>query len=135
MERIFGRLTRDAEVRTVSDEKSVVSFSVAVNDSYRRKDGERIQLTEFYNCSYWLGTKVAEILRKGALVELSGRVSASAWIDQEGNPRASLEFNTSRIQLHGGNSQTETKGKANNEEKNNKPADKATEGTEDDLPF
>ena len=32
---ITGRLTRNAEVRTLSNEKQVVNFSVAVNDSYR----------------------------------------------------------------------------------------------------
>ncbi|WP_446677077.1 single-stranded DNA-binding protein [Sphingobacterium daejeonense] len=36
---ITGRLTRNAEVRTLSNEKQVVNFSVAVNDSYRNKPG------------------------------------------------------------------------------------------------
>lgn len=40
---ITGRLTRNAEVRTLSNEKQVVNFSVAVNDSYRNKQGERVE--------------------------------------------------------------------------------------------
>lgn len=40
---IIGRLTRDAEVRTTSQDKQVVSFSVATNESYRNKQGERIE--------------------------------------------------------------------------------------------
>ena len=55
---ITGRLTRDAQVRNYSG-KDVVQFSVAVNDSYKNKDGERITKTEFFNCSYWL-TKGSE---------------------------------------------------------------------------
>ena len=38
---IIGRLTRDAEVRTLSENKQVVNFSVAVNDSYKAKNGEK----------------------------------------------------------------------------------------------
>lgn len=136
MQRIIGRLTRDAEIRSVGNEKTVVSFSLAVNDSYRRKDGERVQLTEFFNCSYWLGTAVAEYLTKGTIVELNGRISASAWMDQEGNPRASLEFNTSQIVLHGGKNREVTQGKGT---KGGKPKGKQNQpsiaGTEDDLPF
>ena len=40
---ITGRLTRDAEVCTTSQLKQVVNFSVAINDSYRNKQGERIE--------------------------------------------------------------------------------------------
>ena len=42
---ITGRLTRDAEVRTTSQDKQVVNFSVATNDSYKNKQGERIEQT------------------------------------------------------------------------------------------
>ncbi len=49
---IIGRLTRDAEVRTTSKEKQVVNFSVATNDSYRNKQGERIEQTTYFDCSY-----------------------------------------------------------------------------------
>ena len=56
---IIGRLTRDAEVRRTSQEKQVVNFSVATNDSYRNKQGERIEQTTYFDCSYWLSPKVA----------------------------------------------------------------------------
>ena len=42
---ITGRLTGDAEVRTTSNGKQVVNFSVAVNDSYKNKQGERVEQT------------------------------------------------------------------------------------------
>lgn len=44
---IIGRLTRDAEVRTLSNKKQVVNFSIATNDNYRNKQGERIEQTTF----------------------------------------------------------------------------------------
>ncbi|WP_417367275.1 single-stranded DNA-binding protein [Flavobacterium beibuense] len=104
---ITGRLTADAQVRKLSDNRQVVNFSVAVSDSYKAKSGERITQTEFFDCSYWIGTGIAQYLTKGTIVELSGRVSARAWVDSEGNAKAGLNFHTSKITLHGGEAATD----------------------------
>ena len=105
---IIGRVTKDAEVRTLSNSKQVVNFSVATNDSYRNKAGERIEQTTYFDCAYWLSPKVANILTKGTLVELTGRVSARAWTGNNGETHAGLNFNTSNIKLHGGGKKSET---------------------------
>jgi single-strand DNA-binding protein len=123
---IIGRVTKDAQVRTLSNSKQVVNFSVAINDSYRNKAGERVEQTTYFDCAYWLSSKVATILTKGSLVELTGRVSARAWTDNNGEAHAGLNFNTSQIKTHGGGKKSEAvqapTGTGNNEEK-------------DDLPF
>ena len=123
---ITGRLTRDAEVRTTSQQKQVVNFSVAINDSYRNKQGERIEQTTYFDCSYWISPNVALLLTKGTLVELSGRVSTRAWTGNDGELRAGLNFHTSQIKLHGGGKKSET-AQATTSTNNNK--------AEDDLPF
>lgn len=61
---ITGRLTKDAVVNQLKDERNVVNFSVAINDSYKPKGGERTKVTTYCNCSYWISEKVAEHLRK-----------------------------------------------------------------------
>ncbi|WP_293956659.1 MULTISPECIES: single-stranded DNA-binding protein [unclassified Sphingobacterium] len=123
---ITGRLTRDAEVRTTSNGKQVVNFSVAVNDSYKTKQGDRVEQTAFFDCSFWLTPNVAKMLTKGLLVELSGRVSTRAWVSKDGEPKAGLNFHTSNIKPLGGGRKGETI-QATTETSNN--------GTEDDLPF
>ena len=123
---ITGRLTRDAEVRTTSQDKQVVNFSVATNDSYRNKQGERIEQTTYFDCSYWITPNVAKILTKGSLVELSGRVTARAWTGNDGEAHAGLNFHTSQIKLHGGGKKSETV---------QDTVETATKKTEDDLPF
>ena len=128
---ITGRLTRDAEVRTTSQDKQVVNFSVAINDSYRNKQGERIEQTTYFDCSYWITPKVAKLLTKGTLVELSGRVSTRAWAGNDGELRAGLNFHTSQIKLHGSSRKTETV-QATAQTENNKVT---AQETEDDLPF
>ena len=128
---IIGRLTRDAEVRTTSQEKQVVNFSIAINDSYRNRQGERIEQTSYFDCSYWISPNVAKILTKGALVELTGRVSTRAWTANDGELRASLNFHTATIKLHGGGKKTDNILDISNQEKR-----KITEQeTVDDLPF
>jgi single-strand DNA-binding protein len=128
---ITGRLTRDAEVRTTSQDRQVVNFSVATNDSYRNKQGERIEQTTYFDCSYWITPKVAKLLTKGTLVELSGRVSTRAWAGKDGEPRAGLNFHASQIKLHEGSRRTETVQAAAQAESNEFTA----QPTEDDLPF
>ena len=128
---ITGRLTRDAEVRTTSQDKQVVNFSVAINDSYKNKSGERIEQTTYFDCSYWITPKVAKLLTKGTLVELSGRVSTRAWTGNDGELRAGLNFHTSQIKLHGGSRKTDTV-QATAQTESNKTT---KQGTEDDLPF
>ncbi|WP_281335981.1 single-stranded DNA-binding protein [Flavobacterium eburneipallidum] len=128
---IIGRLTRDAEVRTTSQEKQVVNFSVAINDGYRNKQGERIEQTTYFDCSYWISTKVAKILTKGTLVELTGRVSARAWTANNGELKANLNFLASTIKSHGGGKKIENL-QAITEQQKNKVA---KQEPPDDLPF
>jgi len=127
---IIGRLTRDAQIITLPSDKQVVNFSVAVNESYRNKQGERVEHTEYFNCAYWISTNVAKVLTKGTLVELNGRVSARAWIGEDGEAHAALHFHTSQIKLYGRGKRSETVAGGN---RNNTIAS-ANNGT-DDLPF
>jgi len=137
---IIGRLTRDAEVRTLSSKKQVVNFSIATNDNYRNKQGERIEQTTYFDCSYWISPKVAEILTKGALVELSGRAYTSAWIGKDGEAHAGLNFHTSQIKVHGGGEKSDaTKTVSKNSPTSAKAKTEKTTSDkneeDDDLPF
>lgn len=99
---VIGRITKDAVISTTKDEKQVVHFSIAVNDYYKPKGAaEATKLTTFINCSYWITTKIADWLKKGTLVELTGRISVNAYLDTSGNPKASLNCHVSSIKIHG----------------------------------
>ena len=41
MNTIVGRITQNAKINTLKNDKKVVNFSVAINDSYKTKQGER----------------------------------------------------------------------------------------------
>lgn len=134
---ITGRVTKDAQVRTLSDSRQVVNFSVAINESYKNKKGDRVEQTTFFECAYWISPRVAEWLTKGTVVELTGRVSARGWTGNDGEPRAGLNFNTSNIKLHGGGQKSEggqaVKAGQTAEQGENKKA--TLKEPEDDIPF
>lgn len=99
---VVGRITKDAVVQQLKDERKVVNFTVAVNDFYKPKnssDGK--QVTLYISCSYWISTKIAEKLTKGSLVELYGRLYVSAYNDLQGEARATLYCHVNTIKLHG----------------------------------
>ena len=131
MNTIIGRVTKNAEINTLANEKQVVNFSVATNDSYKTKQGERKEQTTYFNSSYWISPNVAKILTTGALVELSGRVSSRAWIGKDGEIKSGLNFYTSQIKLHSGGQKTG----AENEPALNTNTNVFAEETDDDLPF
>ncbi|MBA5793490.1 single-stranded DNA-binding protein [Flavobacterium sp. xlx-214] len=127
---IIGRLTKNAEVRTLSNEKQVVNFSIATNEYFKNKLGERVEQTTYFDCSYWISTRVASLLTKGTLVELIGRVSTRAWVNKDGEARAGLNFHTSQIKLHSSGKNNYNQSNAISENKNSNHEQK-----EDDLPF
>ena len=136
MNTIIGRVTKNAEINITKNEKQVVNFSVAINDSYKTKQGEIKEETTYFNCSYWISPNVVKILTVGALVELTGKVSSRAWIGKDGEIKSGLNFHTSNIKLHGGgkkeNSQNQSTEKPKGKPQNSKTL---TEETEDDLTF
>ncbi len=134
MNTIVGRITQNAKINTLKNDKKVVNFSIAINDSYKTKQGERKEQTTYYNCSYWINAKIAEFLTKGTLVELSGRISSSAWIGKDGEIKSGLNFHTSNIKLHGGKQKSEFNNEpiTNQQDVNDNPF---SDETDDDLPF
>ena len=47
---LLGRLTRDLELRQTPNGRSVASFSLALNRSYKGSDGEWVEDTDFIDC-------------------------------------------------------------------------------------
>ncbi|WP_423147851.1 single-stranded DNA-binding protein [Rubrolithibacter danxiaensis] len=97
---ITGRLTADAQVNTLKDERQVVHFSIAINDSYKPKGSDEIrQVTTYINCSYWLSAKPANWLKKGALVQLYGRIGMNAYVNSQGEAAGSLTFHVNDLKV------------------------------------
>lgn len=122
---LIGRLTKDAVVAQLKDERKVVNFTLAVNDYYKPKHSDKgVTVTTYVSCAYWISTAVAGLLKKGSLVEVSGRLTVSAYKDMQGEARGSLHCHVNAIKLH-------QQGRTSTE----KQAVKEPESVQDDLPF
>lgn len=97
---ITGRLTKDANIVKISNDKQVVNFSIAINDSYRPKNSSELKkVVTYIDCSYWMNSKIAEWLKKGTLVGLFGRIGLNVYTNNEGKAIGSLTFHTSNIKI------------------------------------
>ena len=78
-----GRLGRDPEIQDVNG-NDVARFSLAIDDSYKRRDGEKVDRVCWLDCEAWGGT--AGILQryagKGARVAVMGNLQMDQWQDK-----------------------------------------------------
>jgi single-strand DNA-binding protein len=97
---ITGRITKDAALVKISAEKQVVNFSIAINDSYKPKNATQLkEIVTYVDCSYWLAPKTAEWLKKGALVQLFGRIGLSVYNSSDGRALGSLTFHVNSLKI------------------------------------
>lgn len=98
---LIGRLTKDAVVAQLKDDRQVVNFSLAINDKYKPKGGDKwVTVTTYITCTYWLSPKVAERLKKGNLIEVTGRLAVSAYTDMQGEAKGTLNCHVDTIKVH-----------------------------------
>jgi single-strand DNA-binding protein len=79
---LIGRLTRDPETRRTQGGSVVVSFGLAVNRVYRRRDSdEKVEETTFVDVEAWekTGETFARYTRKGSQVYVEGRLRLDQW--------------------------------------------------------
>jgi single-strand DNA-binding protein len=102
---LIGRLTRDPESRSTSSGQSVVTFGLAVNRTYvRREGGEKVEETCFVDCEAWAktGETIARYLRKGRSMFVEGRLKFDSW-EKDGQRRSKLSVVVDNFQfLDGG---------------------------------
>jgi single-strand DNA-binding protein len=98
---LIGRLTKDAVVAQLKDERKVVNFTLAVNDYYKPKNSDKgVAVTTFVNCAYWISPVIAVWLKKGNLIEITGRLSINAYKDMQGEAKGSLNCHVDSIKIH-----------------------------------
>lgn len=98
---IIGRLGRDVELRQTPSGQSVASFTVATDESYTARDGQKVEQTEWHRVNVF--GKQAELcgkfIGKGSLVYVEGKLRTRKWTDQSGQERSSTEINADRVQF------------------------------------
>ncbi len=90
----LGNVTKDPELRQTPNGDSVCSFGVATNYSWKNREGQDQEKTEFHNIVAWgdLATSLAENAKKGRKVYITGRLQTRSWETPEGNKRYATEI-------------------------------------------
>jgi single-strand DNA-binding protein len=101
---LVGRLGRDPETRYTSSGQAVCNFTLATDETYKDRAGERQKRTEWHRIVVW--AKQAEIaqqyLHKGSLIYLEGRIQTRQWDDREGQKRTTTEIVATNFRMLGG---------------------------------
>ncbi len=100
---LAGHLTRDPEVRSLSGEKVVTNFSLAINRRYKGADGEIKEESTFVECEAWGRTAelIGQYLNKGSAAYCEGRLRLDSWQDKEGQKRNRLKVVVENVQFLG----------------------------------
>ncbi len=105
---LIGNLGKDPDIRVTPDGTQVATFTLATNEQWNDKNGNRQEHTEWHTVVAW--NKLAELskryLSKGRQVYVEGRLRTREWNDKEGNKRRTTEVIASQMVLLGGRPQS-----------------------------
>jgi len=82
---LVGRLGKDPEIRSTPGGNTVAKFTVATDEKFTDRSGEKQERTEWHNIAAWgkLGEICGQYLRKGKLVYIEGSIRTESWDDKE----------------------------------------------------
>lgn len=136
---LVGNLGKDPEVRHLENGAAVANFSIATSETYKDKNGNRQEQTEWHNIVLWRGlAQIAEkYLRKGSQIYIEGKLRTRSWQDKDGNTRYTTEVVGDQMTMLGGKSSSgdNSSSEMTNEPRNASGAADIDGDDADDLPF
>jgi len=104
---LVGNLGKDPEVRHLEGGVSVAHFTLATNEYYKDKQGNRVERTEWHNISAWRGLAdmADKFLKKGQQVYIEGKLRTRQYQDKDQQTRYITEIIADEISMLGGRPQ------------------------------
>jgi single-strand DNA-binding protein len=100
---LIGNLGNDPEIVTLDSGKKLAKFSIATNESYKNKEGERVTDTQWHNVVAW--GKTADIVEayvtKGKEIAIEGKLTSRSYDDKDGQKRYITEVVCNELLLLG----------------------------------
>ena len=136
---LIGNLGKDPEIRTLESGTKVANFPLATTESYKNRNGERTEHTEWHNIvlSRGLAEVSEKFLKKGNSVYIEGKLRTRNWDDQQGNKRYITEVIADNMTMLGGRRDESAEVVSESAEVETPPPDPAeiSDDVTDDLPF
>ncbi len=97
---LIGNLGADPDVRRLEGGATVAKLRVATNESYKDKEGNWQDRTEWHSVIAWRTlAERTEQLKKGTLLYIEGKLTTRKWQDKEGNDRYTTEVVASYLRI------------------------------------
>ena len=98
---IIGRLGKSPDLKYSQGGAAICSLSVATDESYKDRDGNKVERTEWHNVTVFqrMAENCANYLAKGSLVYIEGRLKTEKWQDQQGNDKYTTKIMAERVQF------------------------------------
>jgi len=137
---IVGNVGCDAELKYTQQAVALLKFSVAVNKTIK-VGNEKRQTTTWFNVTLWRdrAEALADYVKAGMQVLVTGEVSISPYIDKAGKAAASLELTANDVKLLTSKSEMDRRSDEGDADEpvhvNGKASGKRAPVTEDEIPF
>ena len=101
---LVGTLGKDPEVRYAQSGSALASVSVATNESWKDKNGEKQERTEWHRVKFFgrLAEIAGEYLKKGSQVYIEGSLRTEKYTDKAGVEKYSTDIIANEMQMLGG---------------------------------
>ena len=137
---LVGRLGKDPEIRSTPGGTTVAKFTIATDEKFTDRNGEKQERTEWHNIVAW--SKLAEIcgqyLRKGKLVYIEGSLRTDSWDDKETGVkkyRTEIVANTMKMLDRRGDAEEGGSYAGAGARKSSAPAGASQMDDDEDVPF
>ncbi len=135
---LIGNLGKDPEIQRLESGVKKATFSLATTETYKNKEGQKVDHTEWHNIVLWRGlAEVAEnYLKKGNSVYIEGKIRKRDYEDKDGVKRYITDIQGDNLTMLGG---PRREGGGEEYAASTKPETTESNGEvsqpEDDLPF
>jgi len=98
---LIGRLGQDPEIRYTQSGSAVANATIATNDYWTDKQGEKQERAEWHSLVLWdrLADLAQSYLKKGSQVYVEGRLQTNNWEDQQGQKHYKTEVVVTTMQF------------------------------------
>jgi single-strand DNA-binding protein len=101
---LVGNLGADPELKYTPSNRPVCNLSIATNEVWKDKNGQKQERTEWHRVTVWgePAEHCQKYLAKGRTVYVEGRLQTRSWDDKEGKKRYTTEVISDRVVFLGG---------------------------------
>ena len=101
---LVGNLGSDPELKYTPSNRPVCHLSIATNEVWKDKSGQKQEKTEWHRVNVWgeSAENCSKFLTKGRMVYVEGRLQTRSWDDKDGKKRYSTDVVAERVVFLGG---------------------------------